>query len=512
MEGNACIQCGQTGTNCKACANAAGVCDTCNDAFFLDTTTKKCTACATGCKTCTAAIATCTACIDGYFKDATTNTCTACAAGCATCTAANACTKCNDFYLLTTGVCAKSDCSKETVKKYILINDFTCTDCTIAGYTLYNATYCQNMPAPTVVATVQADGAVKADFTCAQGKNLYYVYGLAGSAYLSLDKLQALIKTPVYDPTTFRTVKTQSITAATLFSVAALPNIKNSGEKYTLVAFCEYLGANSTATTTFTSFNNTKLETLVIGLTTATPLTSAQKPTVAAAIATVLGTTRPVWTDEDKPYYALASARILQAGTSNFYILPDYNSTTLAADAVITAMKSTITTGATAFATAVGTKSAFTFTGATAVSYSSSVASPSLFAAYPLITTTDTTFSFPLKQSGAAGTLFWAYKKEAPKANNTQTTITEADFALLTTTSNSTAATVDIELTATVTGLTADTSYTVYYYGQNTGLPKMKTPIYSQIITTKTTAAPTGVEMLRYGFFVLLAMIMVILV
>ena len=376
---------------------------------------------------------------------------------------------------------------------------------------VYNATYCQNIPVPIITTEIQNTGSVKVSFTCTTANNVYWAYGLAGSAYLSLNQVQALIKTPLYDPINFRTVGT---TVGNTYSSNALPYIKNSGEKYTLAVFCEFLGANSTATKTFNSFNNTKLETLVIGLISATALTAAQKPLVAASIATILGTTRPVWTDDDKPHYVLTKRMLQATSTAFFYILPDYNLTSDSTDANIDGWKKTIAenaAAATSFASQVGTKSSVIFTGATAVTYPSTLPSPSLVNTYPSITVTDTSFSIILKQSGAAGTLSYVYKKETVKANNTQSTITETDFAALPTASlisDSAAAVIDTNVTITVSGLAPDFSYTVYYYGQNNGLPKMKTPIYTQIITTN----KAGVGILRYGFFILLAMMIVILV
>ena len=53
----------------------------------------------------------------------------------------------------------------------------------------------------------------------------------------------------------------------------------------------------------------------------------------AGAIAAVLKTNKAVWTDEDQPVYVLSTARILETGTiAIFYIIPDYTSTTIAAD------------------------------------------------------------------------------------------------------------------------------------------------------------------------------------
>ena len=170
-------------------------------------------------------------------------------------------------------------------------------------------------------------------------------------------------------------------------------------------------------------------------------------------------------------------------------------------------MKQTITENPTTFYKSVGTKSSVTFTGASAVSYPSSVASPSLATTYPHITVTDYSFSFTLKQSGASGTLYWAYKKETANDNNIQSYIDESDFTALTAvTINNTAASVDTDIPITVTDLAAESQYTVYYYGQNNGLPKIKTPIYSQIIITN-----WDVKMRRYGFMLIFAIIMVVL-
>ena len=267
--------------------------------------------------------------------------------------------------------CVKSDCIQEIVKKYILINDLSCTDCQGTDYSLYNATFCQKMPKLTISAAVQSTGKVQASFICLQGKNLYWIYGLGGSAFVNLSKIQELLMNSISDPLYYRTVGKQSITAGQRVVIEALPNIKNSGEKYTLVVFCEYLGFNSTAYINFISFNNTKLETLVIGLQTTGSLSSAQKISVAGAIATVLKTNKTVWTDDDKTAQASASRILQNYNTVNFYILPDYTSS-VAADDEIKKLKTTITATSTKFSSDITSKAALpsvTFTGASAISF-----------------------------------------------------------------------------------------------------------------------------------------------
>jgi hypothetical protein len=370
------------------------------------------------------------------------------------------------------------------------------------------------MPAPTVSASVDATTrVVQATINCPQGNNIYYAYGLAGSANLPLQTIQSLIKTPVPDPLYYRQVGTVKTTKATDTKVQ-LTGIKNSGETYSLYAICEYLGANSTATsTTFTSWNNTNLKTLVIGITTTGTLTSVQKSIVAAAIAKALGTTKQVWTDEDKPFSASASNRILQSNVYNFYILPDYTSTAAAEDPDIA--KYLKAASDSDFVGKVSTAAALpsiTFTAATAASYPSTLPSPSLVTAYPAVTSTDTTLSMTLKQAGSAGSLYCAYQALTAVANNTQSVISETAYYALNLNATKLEALLNTDVQCNFSSLSSNTSYQLYYYGENTGLPKIRTSIYTQIATTTATASPSGLSILRFFSVIFMAIILIVLV
>ena len=120
-----------------------------------------------------------------------------------------------------------------------------------------------------------------------------------------------------------------------------------------------------------------------------------------------------------------------------------------------------------------------------------------------------------LKQLDAAGHLFWGYKEESFKVNNSFSLISEAEFATLTLSGlNMADSLIVIDAPVIVSSLKPSTSYTIYYYGENNGIPKMTTPIYTQIITTETAVSTTenDAELMRYGLFGFISIIMVILV
>ena len=404
------------------------------------------------------------------------------------------CQSCSNLYSLNSqeNIC-KLDCNQDPIKKYQLITDLSCTDCKAPGYSILDASHCQNLLVPKVTVTVSNIGVVTLDVVCNSGSTFYWAYGLAQSASLTLSQVQSLINNFVADPLYYRTVGFDErykgvYQSSTVNSNQILSNIKNSGEDYTLVAYCEYLGATSTATATFKSFKNPKLEVLVIRLTTSVSLTSSQKLAVAGAIGFVLGTKKYVWTDENK-YVAGSGTRILETSNiAQFYIYPDYTSSTDAADVEISTLKSVVSLDPAKFVSAVNLKAAqpgvnlIQVTASTSVSSSSS---PNLVTTYPIISVDQNSFEMILRQGGADGTLNWAYKEKGSFANNILSIIPDAEFAAYVNINlNNAPAVMDTDLKINVTGLIVDTTYNVYYYGQSYGISQVKTPIYSQIITT----------------------------
>ena len=106
MEGNACILCGNTGTNCKYCQKNIGFCDACNDGFLVGDNSA-CLACPLGCKTCVSDINSnrCSSCFDGNLFNPITNSCAACSDVCSTCSTVYKCTLCKKNHYLEGEVC-----------------------------------------------------------------------------------------------------------------------------------------------------------------------------------------------------------------------------------------------------------------------------------------------------------------------------------------------------------------------------------------------------------------------
>lgn len=403
------------------------------------------------------------------------------------------CQSCSEFYSLNSleNIC-KLDCSKDPIKKYQLITELSCTDCKSPGYSIYNATHCHNLLVPKITITVSNIGVTTLDLVCNSGSTFYWAYGLAQSASLALAQIQTLIKNSVTDPLYYRTVGFDEkykggYQSSTVNLNTILSNIKNSGEDYTLVAFCEYLGASSTATTTFKSFNNPKLEVLLISLAASTTWTSSQKSAVAGAIGFALGTKKYVWTDENKYVAGSASTRILENYNAQFYIYPDYTINN-GLDNEISNLNRVMSQDPAQFLSAVNLKVAqpgFNLIQVTTNTYVASSSAPNLVTTYPNIVADVSSFEMILRQGGADGTLNWAYKAKSSWKSNNFSVIPDDEFATyIGINLNHTPAIMDTDIKINVTGLFPNTSYDVYYYGKSYGISNLKTPIYSQIITT----------------------------
>lgn len=488
LEEDACVKCGEIGTNCKSCSTIIGICDVCISGYFFDASLKSCLACDSGCITCTSPKKNCLSCSEGYFLN-NEEACQKCPANCLFCSSSSTCQTCIDFYILNSlKNCVKLElnCSSESVKKYILYSDQTCTACMESDYYIFNKNYCIKMLKPIISASLQLDGKIKAKFNCAQGNKVYWAYGLGGSAFLNLQQIQELNTDPTPDPIYYRTVGSANISPNQDLNIDALPNIKNSGELYTLVAFCDYFGANSTSNITFNSYNNTKLETLVIILKASSILSTAEKLKIASIIAGVLITKKSVWIDEDVSVKSSTSSRILQGMNSNlFYILPNYTNTEAIGDAEITVLKEIIGRNPEKFVNKVNGLSGKNFQDLYVASYVSTAASPILYKPYPSINVNETNFNFTLRQTGTPGYINWAYKEVNINLDSALSFISDSDFINLKISGlNKIEVANEKDVIISCANLIANTSYAIYYYGENNGLPRMKTPIYKQIVTT----------------------------
>lgn len=124
-------------------------------------------------------------------------------------------------------------------------------------------------------------------------------------------------------------------------------------------------------------------------------------------------------------------------------------------------------------------------------------------------------FNFILKQSGTSGYLIWAYKEDSIKtAANALSFVSDSDFNNLRISGiNKIEVLKEMDVIITGENLTKNTSYMIYYYGENNGLPRMKTPIYTQVVTTKASADDIiAVGSLRYGLFSILINIIMIMI
>ena len=284
--------------------------------------------------------------------------------------------------------------------------------------------------------------------------------------------------------------------------------VKNSGELFSLKLLCIATDNQGSSIASFTSKDN-GANSVVIKLAFSRALLASEKLIIAAAIKTFLNITNQIYTDDGQSVVSTsASGRILQT-TSNVTvtILPNYLLTV--SDPSLTNVSATITNSSNNFSSIIVQGVSGTSISNVAVANVRTIGgSPALTNQYPSILSGSSSLSFTLSMS-TNGTIY-AYLNQSNNSNS-NTSMSYDSFIILVNANfatNSQSVTSGQSAVFTFSNLTASTSFQLYYYGENQGVPVLRTVVYEQ----STTTSSNNSEFLRLGILtILVALLFVIL-
>ena len=499
LEQDRCARCSLSSLE-TACINCAvgDTCTACDDGFYV--LGGKCSTCYKGCKICSDSTSNkCLSCLDGYLFDSATKTCNPCISPCKTCkTTTSTCLTCVDFYASNSAsdTCIKTDCQLDKSAPFTLLSDFTCTTCTRKGLTKHSDTLCSDVRPPVFGgAKVQVDDSLRLTINCFNAFNIYFAYGIGNSALLSLSEIQELINYPKQNQNDYLRVgkRTNVINQEQVF---LLRGLKYSGENYQFKAYCESNSANASAITTFNTLNTTHSESLILQFNTSFPINTVQKGIMAQEIGYILQTTKKVWADDGSfiiPARAV-TGRFLQDESSyitRFFILPEYSLNEK--DLIVETHKNYLAKNKDKFLNELNNRLLeITLSNLEVQSYST--AAPGPYVLNEALQTVATSKSIKIKYSQSTlGNFVVYYRKEGKLVVNETNPIVVSEIQLNKEMINAgqqySTVRVNIQnLTESVSlsldNLNPNTTYNLYYYGENDGFPKVKTPIYHELLRT----------------------------
>ena len=516
MEDTKCVKCGSEGSQCQTCPTE-GKCTQCSFGYFYVAFTNKCTACYAGCKTCSSsAIDQCTDCMDGYLL--ATKSCNKCTEPCKTCkTSLTTCTSCLNNYIFATSICKIADCSKITTKPYyVFINDYSCTDCTSPGFKIVDSTYCIQISDPEVKINFLIDGNVKATVNCLKGNNIFYSYGIHKAALIDVPTIQSLMTTLFDDPLNFLVVgRLTNIPGQDLEWI--LTGLKQTGENYVFRAYCELNNyVTSPVDVNFVTINNPRAESLILYVKTSKALNSATKLTVSQQIKSLLSTTKTLWTEDD--------ASVIQTSTLNmspqnnvykFSFLPDYSIVDV--DPYLNAMKAFIIKNQNKYAAKLNNSVAdIGINGIVVSTFKTAALVPVLISKSSVVNYSSVVVNWEQNTPGRVTVFFKENDQFVKTEKILNFNLTDAEFATL---SNDTSNLIqykfqvpaDEEVSLLISNLTANTTYRIYYYGENDAIPRRKTTVMGEIFTTLNQTI-NGLESMKFCLIAIISLWIAILI
>lgn len=354
---------------------------------------------------------------------------------------------------------------------------------------------------------------------------------------------------------------------------------KYSGETYTLVAFCvSYSGLQSSMQSISWSFPSNGASEAVINLVSATPLNRTQKKQLGAYVKKALGLNRQMYTDQGD--LVGTSSRLLQNGTNStsnssnatnsssssnttnsttvsFYVLPDYTAVNDTMNSVINTALANSTAFVATLTAAIGSAASFSITGASLGQTISAQPTPLFANTSPNITVSSIYLIFTLNVTNTNGTVYMAVGKTLATSrllqgngtnttNGTNTSNSSSTTNSSTNTSNSTtynqtapswtqflngtdaagtpfiasyntSVTMGIPITVNLSGLTANTTYNIYFGAVNQMMPAQYSSIYVVTATTNvsgssnnTNGSTSGEKLMAGVALILMACIAII--
>jgi hypothetical protein len=496
-------------SNCKTPVDATNVkCKECNNEYGLTESALCATPKVTNCNTISDADnKKCAVCSD-TFSLTEGGACATTVANCKIISDADKtkCAVCSaTFGLVEDGKCvtAISGCltiSKDDNKK--------CKAC-LAGYSL-NATTSLCVATTTTIkleATVAEDFSVSLNYNCnSENIDVYIAYAL-GKIVNSVDLAHAKEVLTAADKLKSNEIvgwlQVEDLKKVAKNEKYVLTKaVKNSGADYTVKIFC----GDQSATFTFkTKAITTKP--VVVTFTSSKDLTAAMKLTMANNIAAFLKNDikkNPIYADDGQKADKQVTTRRLAATDGKFVVYPDYsaNVADTKLDGYATAIK-----GSTFPAEVVKTLDGVTVTNVKADPLDVNNTPVDFTTALPALTVEETKVSFKLTLSGEGNVIYYQAKLDKKTANTNATY--DYDFY------KANAKPVN-EIKANLTGndaaislsnLEKDTSYQIYYYASNNGIPQLYSNVYSQTYTTKA----AGLENLKFGFLMLAVLVLALL-
>ena len=345
--------------------------------------------------------------------------------------------------------------------------------------------------------------------SCSMRSALYYAYGLAGpwTDSLTIEEIQAKTGTKTTNQiATSDTIQywlgygSLSSVDSTATTFAITSPLKNSGENYTIIAYCESYAGNLASSPAKGSWEQTSngAQIVVLKSTTETGLTREQKIILGEAIKKALNIKNRMFTDENDECFDTASSRLLQtvsSTTTTFYLLPDYTSTT---DTLYSTINSKISESS--FINDVNSQLANSSIAATTAVYVSETMStqltPTFLTTTPKITSpTKDSISFPLTITNTDGYIYVGIGNNvtsglrAPSWAQFMNSVDVFDIPLIYqyATYN---ATMGKELQVEIAGLESGNEYGVYFAAGNVGFPKLNTSIFA--LSAKTVEGSFG--------------------
>ena len=486
----ACVECGSNATDCLSCPNSS-ICTSCKNGSTLVNST--CYKCDEGCESCSNSTSSCTKCLSGYFLS-NSSTCQKCSGGCATCNSSTACSECLPSYNLSNGSCISSKCNQSL--PYLLYNDnATCVTCNGTDYHVIDSATCVFLPPGSFILPSQPAFDMQLQVSCPNASKLYFAYGLYDSAKLTLPELKKKVKDgrTVDDKLYWLQLKAVDLAGNTSNKTNGtypLAGIKNSGEKYSYAQYCEigYYANNQTGN--FISKSN-GAQALSIQLTSSSLLNTVQKIQCATGIGKALNTTNSsIYTDEGVLGNAVA-ARLLQTADSKYFILPDYALNV--SDPNIDKYNEYINANKNSFVESVTSKAAIngiTFSNPVSAKTNETLQpAPTIPDDYPKITINSDSISVILKQD-VAGTIFIAWQVLPTLTNsnnstmNNETFTNSPEYKSNSLQRNMIATNTGDEKTFQIGNLTIQQSVKFFYWGENMGMPRLRTLVYSKIVST----------------------------
>ena len=518
MEDTKCVKCGSEGSQCQTCV-INGVCSLCSSGYFYVSATNKCTACSTGCATCaSSSLSQCAGCIDGYLFNSAAKTCSKCTEPCKTCqTSLTTCVTCPNNYVIASSVCKIADCSTVTSKPYVLINDYSCNACSLVGFKTINSTHCVQISDPVVKINILEDGNVKASVNCLKGNNIFYSYGIAKSALIDVPTIKSQIATPLEDLLDFLVVGRLTNNPSDQNYEWILTGLKQTGENYVFRAYCELNDyVTSPVDVNFITVNNTKAESLILYVKTNKVLTATTKTTVVQAITTVLSTTKTLLTEDDANVVQTSTINNLyESNVYKFTFLPDYSLVNV--DPYLNAMKAYILKNQKEFAAKLNNSLADIGINAIVVSnFQTTAPVPVILSKNSTVNYSSIVVNWKQNTPGRVTVFYKKNEKVVITEKNLNFNLTDAEYLTL---SNDAASLVQYkfqvpaneEVPLLVYSLTANTTYRFYYYGENDAIPKRRTPVMGEILTTLNQTI-NGLQVMKFCLIAIVSLWIAVLI